>query len=289
MPELPEVETVVRDLNKKIVGKKIKKVEIFNPKIVKNRKKVFVDFLEGQKIKKVSRRGKLIMIFFQKDEKTLIIHFRMTGQLIFQEKNKIIAGGHNQKGMLENLPNKYSHTVVTFSDNSQLFYNDVRQFGYLQLVSWEELNKILLKFGYEPLEKSFNLKEFETLIFKYKYKNIKAFLLDQSLVAGIGNIYADEILFATKVKPHRKTGDLEKKEIKKMFQNIKKILQKAVDFRGTTFNNYRDADGVKGSFKKMLKVYQRQNEKCLRQNCSGVIQKIKIAGRGTHFCSICQR
>lgn len=289
MPELPEVETVVRDLNKKIVGKKIKKVEIFNPKIVKNRKKVFVDFLEGQKIKKVSRRGKLIMIFFQKDEKTLIIHFRMTGQLIFQEKNKIIAGGHNQKGMLENLPNKYSHTVVTFSDNSQLFYNDVRQFGYLQLVSWEELNKILLKFGYEPLEKSFSLKEFEKLIFKYKHKNIKAFLLDQSLVAGIGNIYADEILFATKVKPHRKTGDLEKKEIKKMFQNIKKILQKAVDFRGTTFNNYRDADGVKGSFKKMLKVYQRKDEKCFRKNCSGIIQKIKIAGRGTHFCSICQR
>lgn len=302
MPELPEVETVVGDLRKKIVDKKIKRVEVILSKIIRNKKKFFCDFLVGQKIKKVKRRGKLILIFF--DEKILTIHLRMTGQLILQEenkikiqnkrsksiiKNKIWAGGHNQKGMLDNLPNKFTHIIFYLSQNNKLFYNDVRQFGYLELVSPTQLNKILLKFGYEPLEINFTSQEFKKITRKAYKKNIKAFLLDQSLIAGIGNIYADEILFVSKIKPERKVGELNQGEIKNIFQNIKKILKKAIEYRGTTFNDYRDADGEKGGFKKFLKVYQRAGKKCLRKNCSGIIQKTKIASRGTHFCNICQK
>lgn len=288
MPELPEVETIVRDLQRKIKGKKIKEVKVNLPKIVKNSKKIFVDFLVGRKIKKVSRRGKLIMINFIDSEKTLLIHFKMTGQLIFQQKGKIIAGGHSQKGRLDDLPNKYTHIIFTFQDKSQLFYNDLRQFGCLKLVSPAQLTKVLMKFGYEPLNFDFSLENFEKMV-KNKKKNVKAFLLDQSLIAGIGNIYADEILFASCVRPQKNIDTLNNKEIKLIFKNIKKILQRAIDFRGTTFNNYRNADGKKGGFKKLLKVYGRENKKCVRRNCSGIIKKTKTAGRGTHFCSICQK
>ena len=302
MPELPEVETIVRDLREKIVGKKIKKVQVVLPKIVKNSKKYFVDFLTGNKFLAIERRGKLIIFKTARfnladnkksDKKIMLVHLKMTGQLIWQKKSKnqkikTIAGGHDQKNTIENLPNKYSHLVFNFSDGSQLFYNDLRQFGYVKLVNEKELVKILDKFGYEPLKNTFTLNNFQNLI-QGRKKNVKAFLLDQSLVAGLGNIYVDEVLFASRVLPQRTIDTLNEKEIKSIFKNIKKILQKAVDNRGTTFNNYRDAEGRKGGFMKLLKVYGRENKKCLRKGCVGIIKKNKTAGRGTHFCSICQK
>ncbi len=297
MPELPEVETIVNDLNKKIINRKIENVQIKLARLIKNRKKNFLDFVIGNKFTKISRRGKLIIFYFKtplsfsrKRESSnnklfMLIHLKMTGQLIYKNKNKIIAGGHSQDKTLDNLPNKYTHVIFDFSDRSQLLHNDLRQFGYLKLVNKKELDKILNKFGYEPLEPDFTFVNFKKLI-KNRRKNVKAFLLDQSLVAGIGNIYADEVLFASGVHPERSVDDLRIEEIKKIYINIKRILKKAIKYRGTTFNDYRDADGNKGSFVKMLKVYGRDGEKCLV--CGTIIKKIKAAGRGTRYCAKCQ-
>jgi formamidopyrimidine-DNA glycosylase len=293
MPELPEVETIINDLNKKVLDLEIKNIQIKKPKIVKNSNKKFVDFLLANKFKKIVRRGKLIIFSFNDKDEFMLVHLRMTGQLIYKyqssqggrKRDKIIAGGHSQEKTLDNLPNKYTHVIFTFKNKTQLMYNDLRQFGYLQLVDKKELDEILNKFGYEPLEKEFNLRNFKKLT-KGSKRNIKAFLLDQSLIAGIGNIYADEVLFASSVHPKRSVDTLSDNEQKKIHSNIKKILRKAVRYRGTTFNDYLDADGNKGGFGKMLKIYGRNGKACLE--CGSIIKKTKVAGRGTRHCRKCQ-
>ena len=294
MPELPEVETIKNDLKQKILKKRIKKVDLRLKKIVKSSKKEFVLILEKNSFKNIRRRGKLLMFDLSQKNKYLLIHLRMTGQLIYQKNKEVIAGGHSDRRrdeavprLYDDLPNKHTHVIFHFSDNSQLFFNDLRRFGVVKIVDKKELENILNNFGKEPLEKSFSLKIFQDII-KSKSENIKAFLLNQKYLAGIGNIYADEILFEAKILPGRKINSLDAKEIKKIYQAIRKILKKAVKYRGTTFYSYTDARGQKGNFTKFLKVYKREGEKCLRCK-KGIIIKTKIAGRGTRYCSKCQR
>ena len=299
MPELPEVETIKNDLKKKILKKEIKKVDLRLKKIVKSSARNFVLDLKGNKFKDISRRGKLLIFGVGTGHcpvptKYLLIHLRMTGQLIYQKNKEIIAGGHSDSGrdeamprLYDDLPNKHTHIIFHFSDKSQLFFNDLRRFGVVKIVDEKELEKILNNFGEEPLEKSFSLKLFQNII-ESKNGNIKAFLLNQKYIAGIGNIYADEILFEAKVLPGRKIVSLDIKEIKKIYQAIRKILKKAVKYRGTTFNSYIDARGQKGNFTKFLKVYGREKGECLRCE-KGLIIKTKIAGRGTRYCGECQK
>ena len=172
-------------------------------------------------------------------------------------------------------------------DKSQLFFNDLRQFGFLQIVTSTQLAEITAKFGVEPLDNDFSYEKFNKIIEKHLEKNIKSFLLDQSLIAGIGNIYADEILFVTQVSPHNKVKNLTKKKRHKMFVAIKDILKKAIKYRGTTFNNFVDTKGQKGSFLQFLKVYSRGGQPCLE--CENILRKEKIAGRGTVWCERCQK
>ena len=287
MPELPEVETIKNDLKQKILNKKIKKVDLRLKKIVKSSVKSFVLDLEKSKFKNIERRGKLLIFNLSQENKYLLIHLRMTGQLIYQKNKEIIAGGHSDRNDVIDLPNKHTHFIFHFSDKSQLFFNDLRRFGVVKIVNEKELENVLNNFGREPLDKSFSLKIFQDLI-KNKKGNIKAFLLNQKYVAGIGNIYADEILFEAKVLPSRKVDTLNTKEIKTIYQAIKKILKKAVKYRGTTFNNYIDTSGRQGNFTKFLKVYGREKKKCLRCK-KGVIIKTKVAGRGTRYCDGCQK
>ncbi|MCK4525028.1 MAG: bifunctional DNA-formamidopyrimidine glycosylase/DNA-(apurinic or apyrimidinic site) lyase [Candidatus Andersenbacteria bacterium] len=300
MPELPEVETIKNDLREKILNKKIKEVDLRLKKIVKSSVKSFVLDLEGNKFTNIKRRGKLLIFSVETRQclvsttKYLLIHLRMTGQLIYQKGKEITAGGHSDGGrdealsrLYNDLPNKHTHIIFHFSDKSQLFFNDLRRFGVAKIVNKKELEKITNSFGVEPLEKDFSLKIFRDLI-KNKNGNAKAFLLNQKYIAGIGNIYADEILFEAKILPSRKINSLDLKEIKKIYQAIRKILKKAVKYRGTTFYSYTDARGQKGNFTKFLKVYKRGKKKCLRCK-KGVIQKVKIAGRGTRYCNRCQK
>lgn len=289
MPELPEVETIRRDLEKKIAGQKIKDIAILATKSVHNKKADFLSALVGNNFKHIERRGKLLMFALNKTGKYayLLAHLKMTGQLIYRNKKQILAGGHSQTAMDTNVPNKFTRVIFTFGDGGQLFFNDLRRFGYLKLVSKEEKEKIVKNnFGIEPLTPDYIFESFAEL-FQKRQTNIKAFLLNQKLISGIGNIYADEACFEAKVLPTRKVNSLTPQEIKKLFKCVEDILRMAIEHRGTTFNNYVDSDGRTGSHVDFLKVYGRDGEKC--KKCKSVILKMKFAGRGTHYCASCQK
>lgn len=284
MPELPEVETIRQDLRAKIIGLKIKNIEVRNQKSVRGETDVFCSVLKGNSIKEIDRIGKLLIFQLAKSGQYMLTHLKMTGQLIYSFRGGRVAGGHSlDKGDgLES--SKHTHVIISFSDGSQLQFNDMRKFGYLQLVNSKELEKIKAGYGIEPGKENFSLADLKK-VFANRKTNIKAVLLNQKLISGIGNIYADEILFAAKVKPTRIANSLSETEIKKIHKASLEIIKKAIKNRGTTFSNYRDADGQKGNFSRFLQVYERAGLKCLR--CSGIIKKIKLAGRGTHFCD-CQ-
>ena len=182
---------------------------------------------------------------------------------------------------------KYIRFKIIFKNNDELILNDARRFAYVKLVATKDFSEVEDRFGLEPLDDGFSYIKFKELVKKRKNKNIKAFLLDQSLVAGIGNIYADEILFASSVKPTRSVDSLSLRELKKIFLNIKKILKLAVLKRGTTFSDYTDVEGQSGGFVKLLKVYGKDGDNC--RKCKNIIKKTKVAGRGTHYCDFCQR
>jgi formamidopyrimidine-DNA glycosylase len=243
MPELPEVETIRRQLAKKIVGKK----------------------LNGKKIAGVRRRAKVLMIDFS-DGSSLIFHLKLTGQLIFNGKDT-----------------PYTRQVFHFEDNSKLVFNDSRKFGWWKIVkSTKDIEK---NFGPEALE--IDLKTFKDNLAKHPNTRVKPLLMNQKFIAGIGNIYSDEILFASRVHPLRRVKTLKDSEIKLIHQKIKRILQKAIRCRGTTEQYYRDACGREGGYYNQLKVYQREGKKCL--HCGGIIKRIKLGGRSAHFCPKCQR
>ena len=243
MPELPEVETIRLQLSGKIVGKK----------------------LNGKKISGLRRRGKLLIIDFS-DGSSLIIHLKLTGQLIFNGK-----------------PSCFTRKVFNFDDDSRLIFNDVRKFGWWR--EYKNTKTIEKNFGPEAL--TISLAKFGNLLGRHKNAKIKPLLMDQKFIAGIGNIYSDEILFAAKVQPLRLVRTLTGEEIEKIHRNIKKILEKAIKRRGSSVENYLDACGNKGSYVPYLKVYQREGKRCRR--CGATIKRIKMGGRSAHFCPACQK
>lgn len=287
MPELPEVETIKNDLRAKILKKKIISLDLINENSLRltndfNKKIVNSFFVE------ISRKGKLL-IFEINNRSYLLVHLKMTGQLIYQEifrnnKKYLLGGGHGQT--MDDLPNKHTRIILSFADKSHLYFNDLRKFGYWQLVDARELQAILAKYGPEPMDKEFTKKYLQT-IFKKTSRLVKAVLLDQALIAGIGNIYADEILFAAGVRPDRRAATLSEREIQAIWKYSKSIIKEAIKYRGTTFNNYRDGEGRIGNYVKKLKVYGRKNLNCVQ--CRRPIIKQKIAGRGTHYCEFCQK
>lgn len=296
MPELPEVETIKNDLKKKILRQKIERVEIRDRKIVKSKAKDFVEILEKSYFSDLERTGKLLIfrLAAAKEEFFLLLHLKMTGQLIYQRGREIVAGGHSLKkeeASFASLPDKRTRLIFYLGNGARLFFNDLRRFGYAKIVTAEELAKVKGEYGLEPLTKNFTLENFQKVLFPSgsgRAGNIKAVLMKQKLIAGIGNIYADEILFQAKVNPSRPVKTLTAEEIKEIFRAIDIILKKAIKYRGTTFNNYLDGEGKKGNFMKFLKVYGRKNELCPDCRRAKIIQK-KIAGRGTHFCPVCQK
>lgn len=287
MPELPEVETIRRDLDRRIRYKKIKRIDVRKLKIVRGSVPVFKRALLGKSFARVDRRAKLLIFKISLGEKFLLIHLKMTGQLIYESGRATIAGGHGWPPLDRRLPSKYSHVIFTFRDGSRLFFNDLRQFGYLQLVDRATKDKIIAGYGLEPLTSEFTLPRFAQ-IFRGKKTALKALLLNQGLIAGIGNIYADEICHAAGMRPTRKVSTLKAADIKRLYIASQEILRRAVEKRGTTFSDYVDADGRTGNYLRYLKVYGREGQKCL--TCwQGIIKKIKIGSRGTHYCPICQK
>ncbi|MEI6627544.1 MAG: DNA-formamidopyrimidine glycosylase [bacterium] len=290
MPELPEVETLRRDLEKVIDGKVIKKVEVDWAKTVSPLSLLaFKKALTGDKFISVGRKAK--MLYFKlKSGKYLLTHLKMTGQLIYQEAGKKaqpIVGGHPQKGGADNLPNKFTRVAMEFVDGSRLFFNDMRKFGYMKLVDEKTAQDAFVKYGPEPLVSDFTLKYFTSILAKYPKRKLKQILLDQQLISGLGNIYVDESCFGAGVLPMRLAKSLSEMEVKKLYQEIKKVIKFSIEKRGTSFSTYVHLNGGAGGFVPHLRVYGRKGERCKR--CSGIINRIKLNGRGTHFCSDCQK
>jgi len=272
MPELPEVDTVVSDLNEIITGKRIRGLFSIGRKNIKFYDDVSSNLTIKQKIKSVERRGKYILIHLNNNS-TIVVHLRMTGQLLYLLQNI----GTSQL--------KHIRAVLNFSDDSKLVFNDTRNFGEISFFQDKKsLTSYLSKLGREPLE--IKNDEFVSL-FKNKKGNIKANLLRQDLICGIGNIYADESLFLSQIHPQTKCTNLSEGELLSLIRSIKKVLKNAIDLRGTSMRDYLDVNGNSGKYSTTLNVYGRTKIPC--KTCGNEIQKIKVAGRGTHFCPNCQQ
>jgi len=271
MPELPEVETIKRQLNKKIKGKKIESVKVNLPKLVRYPLVKFKKLVKGAVIENVSRRAKLLIIELSNGY-ILVIHLKLTGQLIFNGEI-----------------NKHTHLVYYFADGSYLVHNDLRQFGFVKVVLKNELDNFFKKekFGPEPLSREFTLKVFKKHLEKRKRSKIKPLLMDQAFVSGIGNLYADEILFQARVRPNRIVSSLKSLEIERIYGAILKILSLAISRGGSSTDTYRDAEGKKGNYLSLIKVYQRGGDPCFV--CRSKIKRIKMGSRSAHFCPKCQK
>lgn len=288
MPELPEVETLRRELSEALLGRHIKTITSDDGKLTRPLSVAVVNRrLRGQTIKAIGRRAKVLIISL--GPVAMLIHLKMTGQLIVAEPSKpLVIGGHPQPGGLDNLPNKYTRLVMTFTDGAQLFFNDLRRFAWLKVIPATQVATDLSHLGVEPLDKNFTKPEFINLIARYANRPIKQVLLDQTILAGIGNIYADESCFKAKINPTKKVGQIKPAELGRLYQAIRSILTLAIKKKGTSARNYLRSDGTRGGFVPYLKVYGRAGEKCKRCQ-KEVIHKIKFHGRGTHFCPKCQK
>lgn len=286
VPELPEVQTIVSDLNKILVGRTIKTFHLLNQKTLGLSKVVFTRRVRGKKILAVKRRAKMIIIDL--GEELILIHLKMTGQLIVGAAGRWLAGGgHPIANEPKELPNKFSRAWFGLDHGLSLFFNDVRKFGWIKLIKAKNLSEATANFGLEPLSKEFTLENFSKLLSRKKKSFIKQALLDQKGLVGLGNIYADEVLFAAKIKPLRRVGDLRPAEMRRLFAAIPQVLKSAIRHRGTSFSDYLDASGKQGNYSRLLKVYGRTNQPC--RVCSRPIAKMKLGGRGTHWCDFCQK
>lgn len=289
MPELPEVETVRRGLSKLIIGQKIIDVQFDWPKGFPNSTGDVKNFLIGAKILSVKRRAKVLIIDLD-SKYSLVIHLKMTGQLVYRSNDSKTryGAGHPNDSLIGKLPDKSTRVTIGFKD-SKLFFNDQRKFGWMRLLPTIEVPNIdfFKKVGPEPLEDVFKFPQFKIRLLKRKNSNIKSVILDQSIIAGVGNIYADESLFAAKIHPKTIVGDISEAKLRKLYTELRRIMKLSIELGGSTDRNYVDAEGKKGSYLKFALVFRRDGQPCVK--CGTIIQKLKVAGRGTHVCPSCQK
>ncbi len=296
MPELPEVETIVRGLKKVIIGKRITNFDDRDNKVVQIHKKEVI----GKQIDNISRRAK--NIFFELDDDNLILfHLKMTGQLIWEEcpgendfclRNRK-GGGHPDGAWLEKLPNKHTRAIFYFDDESVLYFNDIRRFGWIKIIQKSKIKDhnygaLFNNIGVEPLEGELTPEYLAEMAKRFPNRKIKQFIMDQAIIAGVGNIYADESLFEAGIKPMRLVSKLTKQEWSKLISAAQKVLNRAIDFGGSSSENFVDAFGKQGEAHEHLLVYRKTGQKC-PNNCGGAIERTVIGGRGTHWCPKCQK
>ena len=287
MPELPEVEIVRQSLNKKIKQKKVKKVIIRNRNLRLKIPSNFTSHFLNKKIIKVGRFSKYLIIYLPKETHCLI-HLGMSGTIHVVNNKSTNKNTNTSFYNSPFLPKKHNHVELVF-ENFKIVYNDPRRFGFFQLIkNNSDLIKRFSHLGPEPFDENFNL-DYVYNFFKDKNKDIKNFLLDQKFVSGIGNIYASEILFLSKVNPFKKVKLLSKKECQKIIINSRKILLKAISKGGSSIRDFKDVSGLKGRFQKEFKVYQQEGIQCKNIGCSDFIKKKIISNRSTFFCDSCQK
>jgi len=293
MPELPEVETVRRGLSKLIVHRKIVAVSHDNPKSFPNATGDVNQFLIGANVVAVRRRAKVLLIDLSTNY-TLVIHLKMTGQLVFipattyqlptTASEARFAGGHPNDSLVGNLPDKSTRVTFEFDDGSHLYFNDQRKFGWVRLMPTAEVPNIdfMKRVGPEPLEADFTAAQFAERFKRRARTTIKAAILDQSVIAGVGNIYADEALWGAKIHPARLVGAITTAEFKKLYNEVRAVMNLSIEKGGSTNRNYVNAEGKKGSYMDFARVFRREGLPCPR--CGTTIIKIRVAGRGTHIC-----
>ena len=279
MPELPEVETIKRGLKKFILNKSIIKIKILCDKS-------FIGKPINGKIINLRRFGKALILDLDNQE-SLMIHLRMTGQLIYDGKKQRYAAGHPSDNFTDKLPNKQTRVIIEFSDGT-LFFNDQRKFGFIKVINTSEVEEdpFIKKLAKEPWDMT--LEEFYEKLQKHQKSLVKATILDQTIICGLGNIYADESLFAANIHPARKSGSISRKEAEKLLIEARNVMEKSIASGGSTMATYVKADGTKGDYlEKFAQVFHKENHPCPK--CGTKIIKIKVAGRGTHICPNCQK
>lgn len=301
MPELPEVETVRVGLMSLLPGLQIKAVEFNWPKSFPNAQTDVDQFVVGAKVLKVARRAKVLLIELS-SKYSLVVHLKMTGQLVFVgAADKLTAGsrqlsaksrfgaGHPSDSLVGKLPDKSTRVTLTFTDGSRLFFNDQRKFGWMRLIPTAEVVNLdfFRKVGPEPLSRDFTWQLFRDRCFRRKNSNIKSVLLDQTVLAGVGNIYADESLWGAKIHPLLLVKELSNKQFQTLHKELVFVLKLAIEKGGSTDKNYVNAEGKKGSYMSFARVFRREDLPC--PSCGTTIKKIRVAGRGTHICPKCQR
>lgn len=284
MPELPEVEIIRQGLEHYLPGKVVQGIDVRVPKLFAGDPRV----LQDQIIVAVRRRAKVLMIDFA-NGLTLLVHLKMTGQLVFQsaDESEKVVGGHPQEAYNQPLPHKHSHVIFAFTDGSQLFFNDLRKFGWMQIVSTAESTTfgMLKTVGPEPLSPEFTADIMRERLLRYPDRLIFVSLLDQALIAGIGNIYANEALYESGILPERRVRDIQAEEWPKLWGAVRHVLEESLKYGGTSDNTYIQVDGKRGDYLKHAHVYHKK----IAQPCGHEVVRKKVGGRTTHFCPIDQK
>lgn len=290
MPELPEVETIKRTLQKAIVGKKIKDIEVRKAKIFQGDRKEVI----GKKIEGIERRGKVLIIKLSSD-KNLVVHFKLTGQMVWVKESKRAREREGEKITLGHpipfagaqLPAKTTHVIFTVN-GGKLFYNDLRQFGWIKAVNSDQLSVISSQLGIEPFTKEFTPEKLGEILTKAS-RPVKLALMDQSKIAGVGNIYANDALFEAGIMPTRPANTLNQGMIEKLHRAIEKVLADGLKYGGSSARDeaYIKPTGEPGRYQEHFRVYQREGQSCPK--CGKTIKRIQLGGRGTFYCPKCQK
>lgn len=285
MPELPEVETIRRGLTDCVVkerGGKLLRVKVLEQKSFIGEPSRVV----GAEVLRMRRRGKAL-IFDLENQVSLICHLRMTGQMIWVSDSDRFAGGHPNDNFISELPNKQTRVVLEF-EKGKLFFNDQRKFGFIKVVGTSEVEQdgFIRKLAKEPWEMTG--RELYEKLQRHKGAPIKSAILDQTIICGLGNIYADEALYYARVNPRRKAGSLTLSEVEKLVEGARVVMERSLEAGGSTIRNYVKSDGTKGDYLELFaEVFNRQGRSCRR--CGAKIEKVRVGGRGTHFCPQCQK
>ena len=289
MPELPEVEVVKRSLSSKLQNLIIKKVKINDGRLRYRLDKNQIRKIIGLKLKKIERRSKFLLFFFNK-KKVMLTHLGMTGKFFFVNKKKHKFKTSFYYHINKKKDQKHDRVIFFFSTNQKLIYNDIRKFGFIKILDYKNLNNNLHlnNLGPEPLSERFDLPYFKQHI-EGKNRVIKNILMDQQFVSGIGNIYANEILFLSRVKPSRNVRNLKEFELKKILKFTKKILKKAIRLGGSSIKDFSSSNGKKGSFQQNFNVYGKNSYSCPNRRCKTKISRTSISNRASFFCSKCQK
>lgn len=288
MPELPEVETVRRGLDKLIVKRKITRAYATDsPKSFPNSPGDVAEFVVGASVIAVRRRAKVLMLDLSTGY-TLVVHLKMTGQLVYVGAERW-GGGHPDDNFVNDLPGRHTRAVIEFNDNSNLYFNDQRKFGWVKLYPSLEVPNInfMQRVGPEPLEDSFTAAEFIPRMRRRNNTTVKAAILDQTTLAGVGNIYADESLWGAKIHPSTRVKNVTNQQLKDLLEQIKYVMNLSLQHGGSTDRNYVDAEGKKGNYLQFANVFRREGLPCSR--CGTALIKLRVAGRGTHVCPHCQQ